>query len=145
MFRARKIILGVFAAAALFVLLLELTYKPIGDGWPSVAVTVRSEKPIRLRRVRYINVGQKAAFDSCMQQAQFIEWKLCDATIQDSSHFEFGVPCSERPSPFRLWRNRFTWARFAVFRIETDAGDVYHIGAEVPDVSKTKSITIDVP
>jgi hypothetical protein len=68
-----------------------------------------------------------------------------DAFINGPQSFQFEVRTNSRVSPYGILRNQFRWCPFAVFRIETDAGDVYSAGVEVPDVRETRAITIDLP
>jgi hypothetical protein len=141
----QKIVLGLMAAIGVMVCLYECCCEIVGDGGIEVAVTVDSKEPFHLRRVTYDHFGQQAAVDECLRSPKRYAGDFRETPIEGPHSFQFTVLTSEHTSPFGILKNKFSWRRFAVFRIETLAGTVHYVGAEIPDVRKTRSIAIDIP
>lgn len=135
------------AAAVLFLPLLayEGCVVAIGDGSLTVVGTVRSATPLKVRRVSYDGFWHREDVEECLRNPPPNEILFRDAAVNSPRSFQFEVLTSSRISPFGILTNRFRWCPFAVFRIETDSGDVYYVGAEVPDVRQTRAIPIDIP
>jgi hypothetical protein len=145
MARALKVIgIGVLVAAAVL-LAVDLSSECIGDGDVSVTVTVHSREPVRLRRVTYDHYGDRASVEECLRFPRENAEYFRDAWIKDGQSFSFAVPFSTHVSTLGICKNTHYWRPFAVFHIETAAGEVYYVGTEVPDVRETKAITIDIP
>lgn len=146
MTRGEKIIyFGVPATLVGMVCLYEACVVAVGDGSIPVAVNTRSGKPFEIRRVTYDHFGRQEEIDECLQYPQFNVGLFRDVLQQGQDWFQFDVLTSDHISPFGIFRNQFAWRRFAVFRIETTAGEVQYIGVEVPDPRTNRSITIDMP
>jgi hypothetical protein len=141
----RVVLFGLLAAVLALFFLYEAYFEIIGDGSVSIKVTVRTPRSFQIRQVTYDNFGQKAAMKECLRYPQGNEGLFREAFVEGPQTFQFDVWITTHTSPFGIIKNRFNWEPFAVFRIETVAGTVHYVGAEIADVRKTRSITIDIP
>jgi hypothetical protein len=143
--RQKTLLFGLPAAAAAIFFVVEAASLMIWDGHGRVTVIVRSKNPLELRRVAYSNTLDKATTDLCLKYPESDgEWQFVEAPIKGPQTFQFDVPTSERTSYFRVLGNRLSWVRYAVFRIETVAGEVIYVAIQLPNLHETSSVTIDV-
>jgi hypothetical protein len=136
---------GVPGLVLALICLYECCVVAVGVGGVTVTATVHSETHRQIRNVTYGNFGRREDAESYLPYPPKYAEINREAEVKDGQSFSFVVPTSDRVSPFGLFRNQFYWRRFALFRIECDAGEPLLVAAEIPDVRFTKSITINIP